>query len=398
MRLELRSILPALAILLAVAGGMSPTPASALVIAQNDSMDWSTLDTNPTQQIACPCFCAYECFGATFEAPADMSLNYIYMLYGATAPVDMYLDFYLFQGPDAFTPGQVWVDGNGVESIGIFLPIQTNGSELIEVQVAQSQVTPPQVLAGDDFSVAFCYNYDKESQTVMEPNQGHGPIHDGNVDGDQSGTNWIQGLNGFPKKIDDPCSIPQSTLAWFASPTSGDWAIRVTDQPVDWLNPPGGDDDDAGQDDDDIADDDDVGDDDDATEGPIVLSVTPNRAFEGADTAVAIQGTGFDESASASIGGYPMTNVTFVSSERIDATVPRAVPSSATPYEITVVTTNGSNTLPGAFTVDRDGDEPGQRDCSDCASFAPARVGPYVLAFFGIAAARRRRSSPFVGR
>ena len=390
MRPHPSSLLPALVLAFFAVSAGSAGPASALVIAQNDSMDWSTLDTNPAAQTSCPCFCEYECFGSTFEAPADMSLNYIYMLYGALAPVDIFFDFYILEGPGSFDPGAPFVDVNQAESIGIFLPLQSNGTELMEVAVAASQVTPPQVLAGERFSVAFCYNYGKEGQTVLAPGMGHGPIHDGNVDGTQSGTNWVQGLLGVPKDPEDPCSIPRSALTWLGSTTSGDWAIRVTDQPVDWLNPPGDDDDDAGPDDDDIADDDDATDDDDAVEGPVVLSVTPNRAFVGVDTAVAIQGTGFDATASAFVGGLAMGSVNFVSAERVDATVPRTLPASAVPYEITVTTANGSNSLPGAFTVDAEGGGPDERDCADCASFAPADVGPSALALFGLLGLLRR--------
>jgi hypothetical protein len=395
MQLDLRSItLPAVLLLGLV--GFAP-PASALVIAQNDSMDWSLLDTQPAEQVACPCFCEYECFGSTFTAPDDLSANYIYMLYGGTQPLDIYFDFYILEDPGLFDPGSPFVDVNNVESIGIFLPLQSDGTQLLEVQVAQSQVTPPQILQGEQFSVAFCYNYGKESQTVLAPGQGHGPIHDGNVDGTQSGNNWINALTAAPKDPEDTCSRPRDSLSWMDSTVggvSGDWAIRVTDQPVDWLNPPGGDDDDdaAGDDDDVGTDDDDAGDDDDVgEEGPVILSVTPNRAFEGVDTVVAIQGTGFDETASAFVGGLAMGNLNFVSSQRIDATVPRTLPASATPYEVTISTTNGSNSLPGAFTVEVEGDGPDENACGCQSAFLPAPVGGWLLGLIGVVALRRKR-------
>ncbi|GEM_PF-3179761 len=393
MRPDLRSILPAVVLLFALVTGSSP--ASAVVIAQNDSMDWSVLDTNPSEQIACPCFCEYECFGSTFTAPDDFSANYIYLLYGSTQPVDIYFDFYILQGPTAFDPGAPYVDGNGVESIGIFLPLQSNGTELMEVGVAQSQITPPQIAQGEQFSVAFCYNYGKESQTDLRPGAGHGPMHDGNVDVSQSAPNWVNALLGLQTDPEDECSKPRDSLAWIASAAggvSGDWAIRVSDAPIDWLDPPGGDDDDAGDDDDVGSDDDDAGDDDDATEGPIVLSVTPNRAFEGVDTVVAIQGTGFDETASAFVGGFAMGNVNLVSPERIDATVPRTLPADAVPYEITITTQHGSNSLPGAFTVDVEGDGAGDDACGCQENFVPAQVGPWLVGLFGLIAVRRRRS------
>jgi hypothetical protein len=147
-----------------------------------------------------------------------------------------------------------------------------------------------------------------------------------------------------------------------------------------------GDDDDVGTDDDDAGDDDDVGE-----EGPVILSVTPNRAFEGVDTVVAIQGTGFDETASAFVGGLAMGNLNFVSSQRIDATVPRTLPASATPYEVTISTTNGSNSLPGAFTVEVEGDGPDENACGCQSAFLPAPVGGWLLGLIGVVALRRKR-------
>ncbi len=382
----LRRILPASLVLLGL--GVA-APASAQVIAQNDSMDWSILDTNPAEQAVCPCFCEFECFGSTFTAPAEFNANYIYMLYGSLQPLDIYFDFYILQGPSALGPGTPFIDGQGLESIGIFLPLQSNGTELLEVQVAQSQVTPPTIAAGEEFSVAFCYNYGKESQTELRPGVGHGPIHDVAVDGGQSGDNWVQA--GFSLNLEDPCDFDRSTLRWVDSTAGGDWAIRVTDQPINWLDPPGDDDDDAADDDDVGTDDDDATDDDDVSEGPIVLSVTPNRAFEGVDTVVAIQGTGFDETASAFIGGFAMGNVNLVSSERLDATVPRTLPADAVPYEITVTTSAGSNSLPGAFTVDTLDEGPDDNNCGCQDNFVPAQIGPWLVGLFGLLAVRRRR-------
>ena len=94
---------------------------------------------------------------------------------------------------------------------------------------------------------------------------------------------------------------------------------------------------------------------------PTVSAVEPSSAPNDIDTPVTITGTDFtavmDDTGTvvltpptASLGGTPLTNVTYVDSTTLTATVPWGIDPGI--YELTVVNPDGgSGSLPGAFTV-----------------------------------------------
>ncbi len=340
-----------------------PGPAPALEIASSDSADLEGIVNGAALTLpVCPCFCNYECFGKTLTAPDEMQLRYIYLLYGVSVgfSLNTAVDFYLFENPSGSSPGTPFVDGNGNESVGQYLPMAFGGpAQLMEIDVLLSEVSPPVVAAGEEFTVAFCYNHVDELD-VITPNSGHGPVYD--QDG-ASSDNWIRALTGNPKT---DCGNDQATYTWVTS-VPGDFVIRVSDEPVDWGSG-AGDDDDAtsGDDDDDTGsgDDDDTGsgDDDDAVSGaPVILNITPDSMTEGAPIAIQIIGENFDASSTAFIGGLAVSSLELVSASRLDGTAPQALLSQDAGYDVTVSTSQGSNTLAGAFTVGKAGGPGGCR-------------------------------------
>jgi photosystem II stability/assembly factor-like uncharacterized protein len=89
---------------------------------------------------------------------------------------------------------------------------------------------------------------------------------------------------------------------------------------------------------------------------PTVGAVDPVTAFNDIDTAVTITGTGFATDASgtipptATLGSTPLTNVTFVDSTTLTATVPWGMSPGG--YAVTVTNPDGgTGSLSGAFTV-----------------------------------------------
>ena len=330
----------------------APGPASALEIAQSDSADLEGIVDGAALTLpVCPCFCNYECFGKTLVAPAEMQLRYIYLLYGVSVgfSLNTAVDFHILQGPSGSSPGTPFIDGQGNPSIGQYLPWSFGGpAQLMEIDVLLSEVNPPVVEAGEEFTIAFCYDH-VDALDVITPNTGHGPVYD------QDGTstdNWIRSLVGNP---DVDCGNDQATYSWINFP-NGDFVIRASDAPVDWGSGAGDDDDTGTGDDDDTGagDDDDTGtgDDDDAvTDGPVILNITPNAMVEGEPIAIQIIGENFDTSATAFIGGLAVSSLSLVSSARLDGTAPQALLSQDGGYDVTVSTTLGSNTLAGAFTV-----------------------------------------------
>jgi hypothetical protein len=360
-----RPSLPAVSLLLPLL--LAPASAAALVIAQNDSLDASTL-AEPTSVPICPCFCNFECFGSTFTAPDELSANYVYLLYGASLPINTAVDIAILQDPNAFSPGAPFEDALGEESVLTYFPMQTGSTQLYEINVVASEVTPPVIGEGVDFSVTVCFNYDAEdSLDDIRPDTGHGPVYDS--DGADGG-NWIRAL------VAGECGDISATYQWMDAndPLGGDWVIRVTDEPVDWLA--GGDDDDAADDDDASDDDDDTAVDDDDAE-LVVLSVSPNFGYAGQSTDIAITGEGFDESVQVFIGGLAASGVSFVSQSRVDASTPQALTASDLPYDLVVNGSDGrSSTLPGAFEVR----EPAG-GCSNCQDSLAARGAPAPAPF-----------------
>jgi len=83
---------------------------------------------------------------------------------------------------------------------------------------------------------------------------------------------------------------------------------------------------------------------------PTVSAVTPALAANDIDTPVTITGVGFAATPTVSLGGAPLTNVTFVDSSTLTATVPWGMDAGT--CDLTVTNPDGgSATLPGAFTV-----------------------------------------------
>ena len=360
-----------------------PGLASAQIIAESDSADLDAIADGAALTLpVCPCFCNYECFGKTLTAPEEMQLRYIYLLYGVSVgfQINTAVDFYLFENPSASSPGTPFVDGSGNQSIGQYLPMAFGGpAQLMEIDVLLSEVTPPTVAAGTEFTVAFCYNH-VDSLDVITPNSGHGPVYD--QDG-VSSDNWIRSLVGNP---DVDCGNDQATYAWITS-VPGDFAIRVSDTPVSWGSGNTGDDDDSqGDDDDSQGDDDDAqGDDDDAvTDGPVILSVTPNQMTAGEPIAVQIIGENFDASATAFIGGLAVSSIELVSASRLDGMAPQALLAQDAGYDVTVSTSLGSNTLAGAFTVSKAAGPGG------CRSSVGGGAGSLLALLLPLALIRRR--------
>ena len=362
----------------------APGAAPAVEIAQSDSADLGAIVDGAALTLpVCPCFCNYECYGKTLTAPGDMQLRYIYLLYGISVgfQINTAVDFHIYETPPSgSSPGVPFVDGQGNPSTGQYLPMQFGGpAQLMEIDVLLSEVTPPVVEAGDEFTIVFCYNHVDELD-VITPNTGHGPVYD--TDG-TSTDNWIRSLAGNPK-VD--CGDPGADYTWITS-VPGDFVIRASDEPVDWGS--GGDDDDAGDDDDDDDDDDGVGDDDDAATGePVVLNITPNSMTEGEPIAVQIIGENFDSSATAFIGGLAISSLELVSGSRLDGTAPQALLSQDAGYDVTVSTSLGSNTLAGAFTVHAKG---GPGGCRSSVAGGGTAVLVLVLLLVPVLVIRRRR-------
>ena len=83
---------------------------------------------------------------------------------------------------------------------------------------------------------------------------------------------------------------------------------------------------------------------------PTVSAVVPATGRDDSDTSVTITGTGFLDTPTVTLGSTALTNVTFVDSTSLKATVPSGM--SPRLYALTVVNPdNGSGTLPDAFTV-----------------------------------------------
>ena len=376
---RIRTLLPALALVLF---GLTPRPAAAdPVIAMNDSIDFEALlEGDPVPMSTCPCFCTYEGFAATFTAPDDMYINFLYLLYGTLVPMDTVADFHLWEGDE---PGQHFlVPPDDSPAIGFYMPISLSASQVLEIPVAASGVQPPLVLAGEQFTVGFIFNYGDESGVApFDPaSSNHGPVYD--QDGEASaGTNWVMSFTaGYP-----PCGADGDPTAWYASADIGlsaDWVIRASDEQVDWSG--AGDDDD---DDDASDDDDDAGDDDD--DGMVILGITPSSMVEGEDVDLAVTGSGFDDTAQLYIGAFRASNTTFVSEQRIDAGSPQGIPASDQAYEVVVNLADGTtSTLPGAFTVQSSG--PGC-DCGSSLTGRQSRAALMGLLVPLVGLLRRRR-------
>ncbi len=372
---RIRLLLPALALVLF---GLAPRPAAAdPIIAMNDDVDFAELLSGSKTVGFCPCFCTFEGFGATFTAPEEMSIQYIYMLYSAMVPVETAVDFHIFQG--AGTDDYFLTGPESVPTIGQYLPLQMGSTELMEISVVGSGVQPPTVAAGEQFTVGIVYNYGADDGFgEFEPEtSGHGPTYDGGV---SSGVNWVYSFDS------ENCDGWNGARTWLQLDyLPGDWVIRVSDEQVDWEDQ-GDDDDDAGSDDDDAgSDDDDAGSDDDDDDGLVVLGITPTSMQEGESIDIAVTGAGFDDTAQLFIGAFRASNTTFVSDQRLDAGSPQGIPASDTPYEVVVSLSDGStSTLPGAFTVEAKG--PG---CQS--SLVSGGAGLIGLLLFGVVAICRKQ-------
>ena len=81
--------------------------------------------------------------------------------------------------------------------------------------------------------------------------------------------------------------------------------------------------------------------------GPVITSVVPSNGTTFGGTAVMISGDRFTAAASVSIGGIAATSVTVENAQTIKATTATHAAGVA---NVTVSTSDGSSTLPGAFT------------------------------------------------
>jgi hypothetical protein len=381
---------------LALCAALLVLPSGAVAgdaVAINDSMDFEQVIKGNIAPGTCSCFCTYEGFAATLTAPVDMSIRYIYFYYGTIGLTETIFDFHIYEGDEpggllaTDEPELHFLAPNGDAAIGQFLPININSPQIIEIDVGQSGVFAPSVLAGETFTIAFHYNYDPDLGPIdfMEPGDGHGPGYD--QDGERTeGTNWVLALT--PSSVD--CGAIGDNYDWIALESFGDplfdfdWVIRASEQPVDWGGF-SGDDDDAIGDDDDTSDDDD---DDDAVGDLVVLGVTPPAMEEGTQIDVTITGTGFDDTAQVFIGGLQLSSVTFVSDQRLDAETPQAIVAADTPYDLLVSVSDGrQSTLPGAFTVRVAGG-----GCGDCSTVgAHPGASALLLLLLPLVGLRRRR-------
>ena len=86
---------------------------------------------------------------------------------------------------------------------------------------------------------------------------------------------------------------------------------------------------------------------------PTVSAIDPVRGANDIDTSVTITGTDFAATATVSLGSTPvtpLTNVTWVNSTTLTATVPWGIDHGT--YDLTVVNPDGKDAMAGAFTVD----------------------------------------------
>ena len=201
----------------------------ALEVALNDSVDLDAFIDGGTAPASCPCFCTYEGFAATLTAPADMTLNYVYLLYGSSVSVSTAFDVHIYDGP---TPGDAFhfIQPNGDPLIAEFLLFSSSTTEIIEVDLVASGLTPPALAAGQTFTIDFRYAYDPaDGISLTEPDNGHGPAFDD--DGDLLGRNWLYAWQG------GGCGTASDTYLWSQSASLGlafDFVIRASNGPVDW--------------------------------------------------------------------------------------------------------------------------------------------------------------------
>ena len=83
---------------------------------------------------------------------------------------------------------------------------------------------------------------------------------------------------------------------------------------------------------------------------PTVSAIDPVKAANDIDTSVTISGNHFVATPTVSLGATPLTNVTWVDSGTLTATVPWGINSGT--YDLTVVNPDGGGTLSSAFTVE----------------------------------------------
>lgn len=90
---------------------------------------------------------------------------------------------------------------------------------------------------------------------------------------------------------------------------------------------------------------------DDGGDGDVFVdSITPSSVMEGESTTVAIVGEGFDEDATAFVGGLAVSSVSVSGGNALTGTLPSALPAGV--HDVLVSNpSGGSDTLPAGFTV-----------------------------------------------
>ena len=137
---------------------------------------------------------------------------------------------------------------------------------------------------------------------------------------------------------------------------------------------------------------DDGGDDgggDDGGGDVVIASVTPASVMEGVSATIAVVGEGFDEDATAFIGGLAVSSVVVSGDSALTGNVPSALPVGT--HDVLVNNPDGSSaTLPAAFTVLSSEEVDGDGGCACTSAQSSPGTGWLLLPLVGLLAQRRR--------
>ncbi len=129
---------------------------------------------------------------------------------------------------------------------------------------------------------------------------------------------------------------------------------------------------------------------DDGGDGDLFVdSITPASMFAGESPQVAVVGEGFDDNASAYIGGLPLSSVTVSGDNALTGTVPSTVPMGT--HDVLIQNPDGTqSTLVAGFTVLDSEELDGNSGCGCNAGLLSTTLA-WLWAPLALVAARRRR-------
>lgn len=322
----MRRSLPAAASL-ALLSVLAPRPASATLL-YHDSVQ---AGGDAAVQLG---MCTSECAAVVFTAEEDFDLRYVYLVAGPSGN-SVFFDLRVL-GVSGNTPDL----GNELAYNPFALSIDAAGWAGIDF--AYNGMAEVPIAAGQKFAVAICASF-LEKFPESCGNWGFATDADGIA---APSENWVYAMtDGICNPSNPSGSCLGTNFIWVQTSlvgVSGDWAIRASD--TAWDSGSGTGDDDTS--------DDDTSDDDDATGGGSldVDSMSPTSAVEGETPRFEVLGAGFDDTAEVYVGGLRVADVEVPSADRIEGTIPSALPVGL--HDLVVTDASGaSDTLPRAFEV-----------------------------------------------